>query len=194
VTDVVTVIDPASVRFQVENGLATRVAAIAEPIIESFGFALVKARVLPLNGCTVQILVENPNGAICVADCETISQNLSPALDVADLFGGAHYLEVSSPGIDRPLVRPRDFTRWQGMEAKIEMETPPEGQLDGRKRFRGFLKGYEGDFALLQVPEQEDLVKLRFADIVEARLMMTDALIRESLKAGKKKEEETLIS
>lgn len=168
-----------------ETGVAARVAAIVEPAIEDLGFRLVRVRVTGTNGCTVQIMAERPDGTMSVDDCETVSRTVSPALDVEDPIGKAYYLEVSSPGIDRPLVRIGDFERWSGFEAKIELSVPQ----DGRKRYRGFLRGAEGEAALVEMPdakeEGERIVRLPVRDMAEARLVLTDELITESLRRGK---------
>jgi ribosome maturation factor RimP len=158
-------------RFLLETGLAARVAAVA-------GEALAQ---------TVQIMAERPDGSMSVEDCEEASKAISPALDVEDPVPGVYNLEVSSPGIDRPLVRPSDFERWEGHEAKIELRNP----LEGRKRFRGIIRGLDGDAALLELPEQdgeEVVAALAFDDIGEAHLVLTDDLIRESLRRAKREE------
>ncbi len=129
-----------------EPGLPARVATVAEPVIEGLGYRLVRVKVSAAEGCTVQIMAERPDGGMTVEDCETISRALSPVLDVADPIEKAYRLEISSPGIDRPLVRKSDFDRFTGHLAKIEMEVA----VDGRKRFRGELIGTEGDFARLR--------------------------------------------
>jgi ribosome maturation factor RimP len=139
------------------------------------GFRLVRVR---LTGQTLQIMAERPDGGFTIDDCETTSRAISPVLDVEDPISSRYFLEVSSPGIDRPLVRPEDFKRWAGHEAKIEMSVP----LAGRKRFRGSIEGYgEGDVRLLiDDPEggkEKIVVGLPFADIAEAKLVMTDRLI-----------------
>jgi ribosome maturation factor RimP len=167
-----------------ENGVAARVASIIEPVVEDLGFRLVRVRVTGTNGCTVQIMAERPDGTMTVEDCETVSRAVSPALDVDDPIGRAYYLEVSSPGIDRPLVRASDFDRWAGHEAKIEMAVP----LDGRKRFRGFIRGVEGEAVAVELPDVKDgeerTVRLPLSDLGEARLVLTDELVRESLRRG----------
>jgi ribosome maturation factor RimP len=167
-----------------ENGVAARVASIIEPVVEDLGFRLVRVRVTGTNGCTVQIMAERPDGTMTVEDCETVSRAVSPALDVDDPIGRAYYLEVSSPGIDRPLVRASDFGRWAGHEAKIEMAVP----LDGRKRFRGFVRGVEGEAVAVELLDakegEERTVRLPLADLGEARLVLTDELVRESLRRG----------
>lgn len=168
-----------------ESGVAARVAALAEPVIEGLGFRLVRVRVTGQNGCTVQIMAERDDGTMDVEACEEISRALSPVLDVDDPIGRAYYLELSSPGIDRPLVRASDFERWAGHEAKVETAVP----VAGRKRFRGTLRGVSGAAALLERDdaraEEERLVAIPLADIGEARLVLTDALIAESLRRGK---------
>jgi ribosome maturation factor RimP len=171
-------------RLITENGVAARVAAIVEPVIEDLGFNLVRVKVLATNGCTVQIMAERPDGTMAVSDCETVSRAISPVLDLEDPIATAYYLEVSSPGIDRPLVRASDFERWRDQEAKIEMAVP----VAGRKRYRGMLRGVENDTVAVELPDvkegEERLVRLNLNDIGEAHLVMTDDLIRESLRRG----------
>ncbi len=171
-------------RLITETGVAARVAAIVEPVLEDLGYRLVRVKVSGTNGCTVQIMGERPDGLMSVDDCEAVSRAVSPALDVDDPVGRAYYLEVSSPGIDRPLVRPGDFDRWAGHEVRIEMSVPQEG----RKRFRGLIRGAEGTNALVEIPAAGEVpqfvASLPIADIAEARLVLTDDLIRESLRRG----------
>lgn len=171
-------------RLITENGVAARVAAIVEPVIEDLGFNLVRVKVTGANGCTVQIMAERPDGTMSVTDCETVSRAVSPVLDLEDPIPQAYHLEISSPGIDRPLVRASDFERWSGYEAKIEMAVP----VAGRKRFRGFVRGIEGDAAIVELPDvkegEERMVRLPLTDLGEARLVLTDELIRESLRRG----------
>lgn len=171
-------------RIITENGVAARVATIVEPVIQDLGYRLVRIKITSNNGCTVQVMAERPDGTMGVDDCEAVSRAISPALDVDDPIDRAYNLEVSSPGIDRPLVRVGDFTRWAGHEAKIEMAVP----LDGRKRFRGMIRGVEGDLALVELPDvkagEDPVVRLPIEDIGEARLVLTDDLIRESLRRG----------
>ncbi len=172
------------VRLITETGAAARVAHVVEPAIEDLGFRLVRVKVSSLNGCTVQIRAERPDGTMSVEDCERLSRALSPVLDLEDPIAQAYRLEVSSPGIDRPLMRVSDFERWAGHEATIEMAVP----LDGRKRFRGVIRGVEGDKVLVELPDvkegEERLARLPLANLGEARLVLTDALIRESLRRG----------
>ena len=171
-------------RLITETGVAARVASAVEPVAEDLGFRLVRVKVTPQNGCTVQVMAERPDGTMSVEDCEALSRALSPVLDLEDPVPQAYRLEVSSPGIDRPLTRESDFERWAGYEAKIEMDVP----LDGRKRFRGFLRGIAGGAALIELPDvkagEEKNFRLPLADIGEARLVLTDELIREALRRG----------
>src|SRR6185437_285557 len=138
--------DELEPRLIVEPGLPARVAAIAEPVIEQLGYRLVRVKISGADGCTVQIMAERPDGTMVVEDCETISRALSPVFDMADPVNRAYRLEISSPGIDRPLVRKSDFDRYAGSLVKIETEIP----IDGRKRFRGQLLGTEGEAAKLR--------------------------------------------
>ena len=169
-----------------ETGVAARVANIIEPVLGDLGFRLVRVKVTAQNGCTVQIMAERPDGTMNVEDCETASKAISPVLDVEDPIERAYYLEMSSPGIDRPLVRLEDFARWAGHVAKIEMDE----LIHGRKKFRGTLLGLEGDRARLERDDvkegaEDKVVLLPVSDMAEARLVLTDALIEETLKRGK---------
>lgn len=172
-------------RLITDSGVAARVGAVVEPTLEGMGYRLVRVRVSGLNGCTVQIMAERPDGTMSVEDCEAVSRAISPVLDLEDPVDRAYNLEISSPGIDRPLVRRSDFERWAGHEAKIEMSVPAQG----RKRFRGVILGVEGHDAVLERsdarPDEERRVLLPLRDVGEARLVLTDALIKESLRRGK---------
>jgi ribosome maturation factor RimP len=172
-------------RVIVETGVEARIAHIVEPVIEGLGYRLVRIRLSAMNGATLQVMAEKPDGSMTVADCEILSRDLSPALDVDDPIDRAYHLEVSSPGIDRPLVRRSDFERWSGHEAKIELTR----LLDGRKRFRGRLAGVEGDTVVLEMARdggELQRVLLPIADLAEARLTLTDDLIRASLSRQKR--------
>src|SRR6059058_1047689 len=131
----------AEPRLVVEPGAAARVSAVAGPVLQGMGYRLVRIKISGEAGCTVQIMAERPDGTMQIEDCEAISRALSPVLDVADPIERAYRLEISSPGIDRPLVRRSDFERYTGHLVKVEMATAHEG----RKRFRGTLAGVEGD-------------------------------------------------
>ena len=172
-------------RLVVEPGLAARVSAVAEPVLNGMGYRLVRVRISGEAGTTVQIMAERPDGTMLIDDCEAISRALSPVMDVADPIERAYRLEISSPGIDRPLVRRSDFERNAGHLVKVEMAVMHEG----RKRFRGTLIGVEGDRAHLRrddVKSGESAdVLLAIEDIAEARLVLTDALIAESMRRGK---------
>src|SRR6202142_1860564 len=126
-----------------EPGRAARIAVLAEPVLADLGYRLVRVRISGSAGCTVQIMAERPDGTLSIEDCEAVSRTLSPVLDVADPIESAYQLEISSPGIDRPLVRRSDFDRYAGHVAHVEMLAP----IDGRRRFRGDLIGTEGDSA-----------------------------------------------
>ena len=168
-----------------DSGLAARVANIAEPVLEGLGLRLVRVRISSAAGCTVQVMAERPDGSMSIEDCELASRTLSPALDVADPIERAYRLEISSPGIDRPLVRKSDFDRYAGHQVKIEMETP----VDGRKRFRGTLSGTDGGAARLHrddAAESEAVdVLLPIEDMNEAKLVLTDELVTQALRKEK---------
>ena len=178
----------AEERIITETGLEARIAHIVEPVAAGLGYRLVRVKLSAMNGATLQIMAERPDGSMTVGDCEILSRDLSPALDVEDPMDTAYNLEVSSPGIDRPLVRRSDFEKWAGHDAKVELARP----LDGRKRFKGKLAGLDGDAVRLELESKSKLdaaatVLLPLADIGEARLVMTDALIRETLRREKHK-------
>ncbi len=183
-------------RLVVETGLAARVAAIVTPVLEQLGLRLVRARLMNQNGQTLQIMAERPDGTMTVDDCEAASEALSPELDVADPIAGEYRLELSSPGIDRPLMRVSDFVRAVGHEAKVELTQPLES---GRKRFRGVIQAVEGEGhdAILILDrndaqaEEEKTVRLPLRELDEAKLMLTEALIRASLRAAKAAEGES---
>jgi ribosome maturation factor RimP len=173
-------------RFVVETGLAAEIASLAEPVLADLGFRLVRVVVSGRNGSTVQIMAERPEeGTITVEECAEISRRLSPVLDVHDPIQGQYTLEVSSPGIDRPLVRPSDFDAWAGYEAKVELKQP----ISGRRRFRGLLEGIEGGEVRIEVDLGElghQVIGLPLGLVGEARLVLTDDLIRETLRRAKK--------
>lgn len=169
-------------RIARETGLAGRVAAIAEPVALDLGFRLVRVRILGRDGCTVQIMAERADGTMNIDDCSRFSRALSATLDVEDPIDGHYNLEVSSPGMDRPLVRVSDFARWAGHEAKIELRE----MLDGRKRFRGLIGKVDADKVHVQQRSDAGTLEdysLPLDLIDEARLVMTDALIAAALKA-----------
>ena len=175
----------AEPRLIQDSGLAARVSNIAEPVLEGLGLRLVRVRVSSAAGCTVQVMAERPDGSMSIEDCELASRTLSPALDVADPIEHAYRLEISSPGIDRPLVRKSDFDRFAGHQVKIEMEVP----VDGRKRFRGLLSGTEGAAARLHCDDAAEGeaadVLLPIEDMAEAKLVLTDELVTQALRKEK---------
>jgi len=168
-----------------ESGIDARVAAIVGPTLLDLGFRLVRVKSSGRDGYTLQIMAERADGTFTVEDCEVASKAISPVLDVEDPIERAYNLEMSSPGIDRPLVRVTDFARWAGHLAKVEMEVP----VEGRKRFKGVVEGAEGEFALLRrddaKKDEPAQVKLPIRDVGEARLVLTDDLIREALRRAK---------
>jgi ribosome maturation factor RimP len=164
-------------RYIKETGLETRLAAIIEPVAIDLGYALVRVKVTAENGCTLQIMAEDENGRFSINDCERLSKDLSPVLDVEDPIDREYHLEVSSPGIDRPLVRARDFAHYIGHEAKVELTD----MLEGRKRFRGAIKAADTETFTITLPDaatgtDPDHV-LPLLLLAEAKLIMTDALI-----------------
>lgn len=164
-------------RYIRETGQETRIAAIIEPVANELGYDLVRVKILPDNGCTLQIMAENANGRFSISDCETLSREINPLLDAEDPIDREYHLEVSSPGIDRPLVRARDFERWLGHDARIELRD----MIDGRKRFRGVLVASDETSVTIELPdvpaEIDPRHRLLLSDIAEAKLMMTDALL-----------------
>jgi ribosome maturation factor RimP len=173
--------DLAEPRLVTETGIAARVAALAAPVLATLGLRLVRVHLSGSAGRTVQIMAERPDGSMSIGDCETASRALSPVLDEADPVDTAYRLELSSPGIDRPLVRRSDFERYAGHVMKVELAIAREG----RKRFRGILMGVAGDAARLKSEDTGEETLLSIDEMAEARLVLTDALIAESLRRGK---------
>src|SRR6188472_4740994 len=175
----------AEPRLVVEPGAAARVSAVAGPVLQGMGYRLVRIKISAEAGCTVQIMAERPDGTMLIEDCEAISRALSPVLDVADPIERTYRLEISSPGIDRPLVRKSDFERYAGHLAKIETAMP----VEGRKRFRGVLIGTEGEAVRIRRDDaaegEEAEVLLPIEDMSEAKLMLTDDLVTEALRREK---------
>ncbi|MFM9938902.1 MAG: ribosome maturation factor RimP [Hyphomicrobiaceae bacterium] len=173
-------------RFIAESGKAAEIAELAEPVLESLGFRIVMVRVIGGAGPIVEIMAERPDGSMSIEDCKAVSQNLSPVLDVHDPMPESSYrLQVSSPGIDRPLVRPSDFDTWAGYEAKIEMKE----LISGRRRFRGVLEGFEAGEVRIEVEiagAGRQVLGLPVDMVAEAKLVLTDELVRESLRRAKR--------
>nr|WP_084649923.1 ribosome maturation factor RimP [Stappia stellulata] len=172
-------------RFVRENGLEARISAMVEPAILDLGFRLVRVKLSGLNGLTLQVMAERPDGTMSVEDCEQVSRAIAPVLDVEDPINQEYNLEISSPGVDRPLVRAGDFANWVGHLVKLELADP----LDGRRRFRGEIRGVDGGDLILRLEDLPDDgvpdIRLPLASMGEARLVMTDALVEAALRAEK---------
>ena len=171
-------------RVIADTGLAARVGSIVVPVLAELGLRLVRVKVSGLAGCTVQIMVERPDGSMTIEECEAASRSVSPVLDAADPIDRAYRLEISSPGLDRPLVRRSDFARHIGQKVKVELDVAHEG----RKRFRGTLLGVEDGGARIRSDDAKDGIAefvLAFDDMADARLVLTDELIAASLRRGK---------
>ncbi|MFA5957538.1 ribosome maturation factor RimP [Hyphomicrobium sp.] len=174
-------------RFLRETGVAAEIAAIVEPVLVDLGFRLVRVKIQGEGrDRSVQLMTERPDGSITVDDCEAISKGISPVLDVANPISGAYRLEISSPGIDRPLVRPSDFEDWAGHEAKIELSEA----IDGRKRFKGILEGFEDGEVRIKADTGEHGIQhlgLPVNLVSDAKLVLTDELVREALQRAKER-------
>jgi ribosome maturation factor RimP len=157
--------------------LDRRIAGVIAPTVESMGFVLVRVRAMSGKRMTLQIMAERPDGVMEVDDCARLSRALSALLDVEDPIDGEYTLEVSSPGIDRPLTRLEDFERWRGWTARLETDA----MIGGRKRFKGELAGVDGADVLIEIAEGE--IGLPFDALSDAKLVLTDELIEASLKA-----------
>lgn len=177
-----------------ETGLEARVAHIAGPVLEALGYRLVRVLMSSRDGLTLQIMAERPDGTMSIEDCEEVSRDLSPVLDADDPIDRAYQLEISSPGIDRPLVRLGDFEKAVGHLAKLELSRA----IDGRKRFRGEIIRVDDRSVTIRIeePATDDReatavdVALPHAEIAEARLVLTDAIIAETLRAEKRAKKE----
>ena len=173
-----------------ETGIDARIALIVAPVLRAAGMRLVRVRLFGQNGLTLQIMAEREDGTMTVEDCEEASRALSPALDVEDPIEKNYHLEVSSPGIDRPLVRKSDFAAWQGHLVKIETSI----LVGDRKRFRGRIAGSDEEAVTVERDQasygDEPVVRLPFEAIAEARLVLTDDLIRDALTKDKKARQE----
>ena len=156
-----------------------RIAEIITPVVEDMGFEVVRVRLMSGKESILQIMVQRPDGQIEVDECGQISTALSATLDVEDPILDVYNLEVSSPGIDRPLTRMKDFDQWEGFEAKIETDE----LIDGRRRFKGVLAGTEGDEVLITITE--GTIGLKFEWLSDAKLVLTNELIRDVLRGRK---------
>lgn len=172
-------------RLITETGLDQRLADIIEPVLVGLGFRLIRVRMLNQNGATMQVMAERNDGTMTVQDCEEISMAISPVLDVEDPIDKEYHLEVSSPGIDRPMVRKSDFVRWQGHLVKCETSI----LIDNRKRFRGKIVEAGADGFTLERDQvaygEEQKVTIPFTALSDAKLILTDDLIRDALRADK---------
>lgn len=168
-----------------ETGIEARVAALIAPVLKPMGYRLVRVRFSGLNGATLQIMTERSDGTLTIDDCETVSRTVSPLLDVEDIIAQKYYLEVSSPGIDRPLVRKSDFSTWENHLAKIETINA----VDGRRKFRGIIQNTDETGFTLRSEKaaygEESAVTIEFNNISEARLVLTDELINAALAKDK---------
>jgi ribosome maturation factor RimP len=173
-----------------ESGMDARVASIIQPVLRAIGFRLVRVRLSGQNGLTLQIMAEREDGTMTVEDCEEVSRAVSPALDVDDPIEKAYHLEVSSPGIDRPLVRKSDFATWTGHLVKMETSI----LVADRKRFRGKIASADEDGVVIERDQaaygEEPSVRVPFEAIAEARLILTDDLIRDALSKDNKARKE----
>jgi ribosome maturation factor RimP len=158
---------------------ASHLEPVFEPVLEKAGFRLVRLRMMGGAAKTLQIMAERADGSMDVEGCTQLSHALLEFIEAENPIEGDYEIEVSSPGIDRPLTRLSDFTRWKGHEAKIELTAP----LDGRKRFRGRLEGLDGNDVVITAQNQR--VQFPFRSVLEAKLVLTDKLIQEDLKARK---------
>lgn len=162
-----------------KSAIDRRLAEIITPVIEDLGFELVRVRLMTGKAATLQIMADRPEGGIEVDDCAAVSNAVSAVLDVEDPVLDAYTLEVSSPGIDRPLTRLKDFDAFEGYEAKLETAD----LIDGRRRFKGELAGVDGDEVLINI--EEGTIGLKFDWLSDAKLVLTDDLIKEMLRQRK---------
>jgi ribosome maturation factor RimP len=177
-------------RYATDHGAAARVGHAAVPVLADLGFRLVRVKISAGSPSTLQIMAERPDGTMSIDDCEAVSKALSPVLDLEDPITGEYRLEISSPGIDRPLVRRSDLDRAVGHEARVELAVP----MDGRRRFRGLIEGTDDKRLFLKrldaKPDEAGTLELALGDIGDARLVLTEALIREALRAQARAEVE----
>ena len=181
---------PPGPAFSLQKGpilalLEDRLTGLIAPIAEAEGFELIRVRVTGGRTKTLQVMAERPDHTMTAADCATLSRALSPPLEAADPIEGNYNLEVSSPGIDRPLVRLKDFADWQGWPAKLELDR----LVEGRKRFSGVVAGVDDGQVAFDIEGEDETALFALEWIASAKLVLTEDLIRESLKAGKALEE-----
>ena len=161
--------------------LSDRIEKLVAPVVSAGGFELVRVRITGAEMKTLQIMAERPDHTMSAEDCANLSRALSPVLEEADPIAGPYRLEVSSPGIDRPLTRLKDYHDWQGYEAKLDLDR----MIEGRKKFKGVLAGVEGDNVCLDIEGEAETALIPYKWIASAKLVLSDELIRESLKAAK---------
>ncbi|WP_455478780.1 ribosome maturation factor RimP [Bartonella sp. B10] len=182
-TEIISDIDEP--RLFEENGVEAHVAALIIPLLKPLGFRLVRVKLLGLNGVTLQIMAERVDGSMTIEDCETVSRTISPLLDVQNIIERQYHLEISSPGIDRPLVRKSDFLHWQNHIVKIETKMT----IEGRRKFRGILANITQDGFTLNYDKathsEAMCVSISFDNIIDAHLVLTDDLINETLRKNK---------
>ena len=165
-----------------------QLTALLTPVIQALGYECLGVEYAPnVRGSLLRVYIDVPGRAVAIEDCERVSREISAALDVNDPIRERYTLEVSSPGIDRPLTRLKDYHDWQGYEAKIELDR----MIEGRKKFKGVLAGVDGDNVEIDIDGEAQTALIPFAWISSARLVLTDELIRESLKAAKDALKET---
>ncbi|RCL00212.1 MAG: ribosome maturation factor RimP [Candidatus Tokpelaia sp. JSC189] len=171
-------------RLTQETGVEGRVAAVIEPVLKPSGYRLVRVRLSRLSGLTLQIMAERADGIMTIEDCELVSRTISPVLDAEDLIDRQYHLEVSSPGIDRPLVRKSDFANWQGYIVKAETSV----MIGSRKKFHGHITNVDSEGFGIETNEiaygEILVVRIPFINLTKARLVLTDKLIRDALHCG----------
>ncbi len=164
--------------------LIEKITALIEPVTQVEGFELVRVRMTGSGKQTLQVMAERPDGTMTAQNCADLSRAISAVFEVADPISGEYVLEVSSPGIDRPLTRLSDFERWDGYEAKLQLRQ----MIEGRKRFRGILAGIEDDNICIDLDGEEETALIPFSLLDDAKLVLTDDLVRDSLRAAKEAE------
>jgi len=177
----------AEPRLIVETGVAARIAALAAPVLVDLGFRLVRVKIWGLAACPAQIMTARPDGRMAIEEREAVSRAISPVLDVADPIDRAYRLEISSPGLDRPLARRSDFERHIGQMVKIELAVA----LQGRRRYRGSILRVDNSGVNIRMedgPDRTTDIQLPFDDMTDARLVLTDDLIAAALRRGKSEE------
>ncbi len=163
------------------SALSDRIEKLVAPVVAAGGFELVRVKVTGAEMKTLQIMAERPDHTMTAEDCASLSRALSPVLEEADPIPGAYRLEVSSPGIDRPLTRLKDYNDWQGYEARLDLDR----MIEGRKKFKGVLAGVDGENVCLDIEGEAETALIPFSWIASGKLVLTDDLIRDSLRAAK---------